>query len=155
VPTEQWADYLAGGSPPGWGAERIHVAIDRWTGGAAAEQLFTVQETTGVRWPPLAVEVDLQFLATALPAERERRAALVLLGLAVAALVEGTVGLGGGTTRGLGEIEVTGLDVDAPGWLPRWSGVPGAEPGQRWWQWLAQAAPDGGWVGALSRAEVG
>jgi CRISPR/Cas system CSM-associated protein Csm3 (group 7 of RAMP superfamily) len=148
VPAERWADYLAGaGGPPGWGAERTHVAIDRWTGGAAAEQLFTVQETSGVRWPPLAIEIDL----AALPEGPERRAAVVLLGLAVAVLVEGTAGLGGRTTRGLGEIEVTGLDVDAPPEFPDWSTLPGAELHQRWWQWLAQVAPEGDWVSALSR----
>jgi hypothetical protein len=76
---------------------------------------------------------------------------VVLLGLAVAVLVEGTAGLGGRTTRGLGEIEVTGLDVDAPPEFPDWSTLPGAELHQRWWQWLAQVAPEGDWVSALSR----
>ncbi|MGH8920104.1 MAG: RAMP superfamily CRISPR-associated protein, partial [Actinomycetes bacterium] len=150
VPAEQWAGYLAGApSPPGWGAERTHVAIDRWTGGAADQQLFTVQETSGVRWPQLGVEIDLAFLAEALPEEDQRRSAVVLLGLAVAALVDGTAGLGGGTTRGLGEIEVTSLDVDAPSGFPDWSATPGADLAQRWWHWLAEVAPAGGWVAAL------
>jgi CRISPR/Cas system CSM-associated protein Csm3 (group 7 of RAMP superfamily) len=155
VPTEQWAGYLAGaGSPPAWGSERTHVAIDRWTGGAADQQLFTVQETTGVRWPALAVELDLGFLGLTLP-ERQRRAAVVLLGLAVAALIEGTAGLGGGTTRGLGEIEVTSLDVDTTSGFPDWSATSGADLAGRWWQWLAETAPDGGWVAALPpRKEV-
>lgn len=151
VPTEQWADYLAGASNElAWGAERTHVAIDRWTGGAADQQLFTVQETSGVRWPPLTVELDLPFLAGALPEEHQRRAAVVLLGLAVAALIEGTAGLGGGTTRGLGELVVTSLDVDAPkNSLPDWSAVPDTGLAARWWSWLGQVAPDGGWVAAL------
>jgi hypothetical protein len=148
VPAELWADYLAGaGGQPEWGIERTHVAIDRWTGGAADQQLFTVQETAGVRWPPLAVEVDL----AALPGGPARRAMVVLLGLAVAALVEGTVGLGGRMTRGLGEITVTALEVDAPGEeFPDWSATPGTDLTQRWWHWLAQVAPEGDWVSALS-----
>lgn len=150
VPPEQWACYLAGaGGEPAWGAERTHVAIDRWTGGAAEQQLFTVQETSGVRWPPLAVELDMDFLAGALPEEHQRLAAVVLLGLAVAALVEGTAGLGGGTTRGLGEIDITSLDVHAPSGFPAWSAMPGADLAARWWHWLAEVAPERGWVAAL------
>ncbi|MGH4014478.1 MAG: RAMP superfamily CRISPR-associated protein [Pseudonocardiaceae bacterium] len=155
VPAGQWAGYLAGaGDAPAWGAERTHVAIDRWTGGAAEQQLFTVQETSGVRWPPLAIELDLDFLAGALP-EQQRRAAVVLLGLAVAALIEGTAGLGGRTTRGLGEITVTSLDVDAPHGLPGWSADPDADLATLWWRWLAEVAPDGGWVGALPPRQEG
>lgn len=150
VPGEQWSGYLAGaGEAPAWSAERAHVAIDRWTGGAADQQLFTVQETSGVRWPPLAVEIDLDFLAGALPEEHRRRAAVVLLGLAVAALIEGTTGLGGRTTRGLGEITITSLDVDVPPGLPAWPADPDTDLAARWWRWLAEVAPDGGWVDAL------
>ncbi|WP_041253764.1 RAMP superfamily CRISPR-associated protein [Frankia sp. EAN1pec] len=184
IDPQAWADHLAGqpstadgdtaepdGGRPGWDRVRTHVAIDRWTGGTADQQLFTVQELAGVRWPALRLEVDLPALHRALarPAAEDRdaaagdddgshrdrvRAALVLLGCALGVLLDGDTGFGHGTTRGLGEVEVTGLRVRMPadGDLPGCPDLSGANPDElreMWWMWLDDLAPRQGWVPAL------
>ncbi len=169
IDAEVWADYLAGhadagigeggvGGPAAWDRTRAHVAVDRWTGGAADQLLFTVQELAGLRWPPIRLEVDTSVLEGALAGDdRWVRAALVLLGCALGVLLDGDVGVGHGTGRGLGEVEVTGLRVR----LPEGRGLPefpdssdgdADELRELWWMWLADLAPDGGWVRFLRPA---
>jgi CRISPR/Cas system CSM-associated protein Csm3 (group 7 of RAMP superfamily) len=114
-----------------WSRERTHVAIDRWTGGASEGRLFTVDETQGVTWSDLEIELDLHIVPKEL-----WRAAVLLLGVAVGQLHDGGIGFGHGTTRGLGEIEVTGTQVTTPDGIPPYSG-------QGWWAWLREVA-DGG-----------
>lgn len=132
VPEQDWLGYL-GGKPTsaGWARERTHVAIDRWTGGAAESRLFTVQETEGVAWAPIRLELDPHRLA-AVPAGH-RKAAVLMLGVAVGLLQDGWVGVGHGTTRGLGEIMVTGVQlIGGPA-----CGVPDFT-GTDWWEWLRE-----------------
>lgn len=90
-----------------------------------------------------------------LPDPADQRAALVLLGTAVATLAEGDAGLGHGTTRGLGEIEITDIDVRVSGCpgLPPWppDSETGSHPVGRWWAWLRHLDPAGGWVRALRK----
>jgi len=135
LPAADWRDYLIGErKPTDWLAgERTHVAIDRWTGGAADARLFTVQETVGVQWPPLVLELDSAWITPGrLPA------AVVLLGLAVAQLLDGQVGLGHGTTRGLGEIVIDRVEVRGADRL----GLPAYHTGDDWWAWLREVAGD-------------
>ena len=61
--------------------------MDRRGGGAAELRLFTVEETTGVRWPALQLELDLDRVD-----DERRRAAVVLLGVTIALLLEGQLG---------------------------------------------------------------
>jgi len=131
VGDDAWRRYLEGQPlTAGWSHERTHVAIDRWTGGAAESRLFTVQETAGVRWQPLRLELDARRLAQ-VPEER-RLGAVLLLGVAVGLLRDGLAGVGHGTTRGLGEIEVTGIAVHG---AVQWGVSPYPEGGD-WWAWL-------------------
>lgn len=134
VPVDAWEAYLAGTARPttAWTREREHVSLDRWSGGAATGRLFTVQETRDLRWGPLRLELDPDRLDRADP--RQRRAAVVLLGVAVALLAEGHAGFGHGTTRGLGDVTVDA--VTAVG-LSRWD-LPA--PGPDLWAWLEATA---------------
>jgi CRISPR/Cas system CSM-associated protein Csm3 (group 7 of RAMP superfamily) len=115
-----------------WSRDRTHVGIDRWTGGASDGRLFTVAETQGVTWEDLDIELDLSRVG-----HDQRRAAVLICGIAIGQLVDGTIGFGRGTTRGLGEVEVTRLKVSVPGDLPAYS------RDQTWWSWLREVAGEG------------
>ena len=134
--------------------EVTHNAIDRWTGGVIDGGLFTEAVYLGTEWEPITIEIDLRQLLNNIEAEKgpeakrgpadaaeaehssvEREqpkpthadyahAAYVLLGLVLAELSAGTLPLGSRSTRGLGQvvvstIEVEGADrdgVDLPSW---------------------------------------
>lgn len=87
-----------------------HVAIDRWTGGAAEHLLFSVLEPHGVAWNPIRLEVDL----TRLGAYRD--SALALLMIVLRDLKARRVPLGGMVTRGFGDIEVRSVDFTGGPW---------------------------------------
>lgn len=90
-----------------------HVAIDRWTGGAAEGQLFSVLEphiAGSAGWSPLRLGIALDRLASA-----DRVSALVLLLLLLRDLRAGRLPIGFGTNRGLGEIEITGIELVGTG----------------------------------------
>lgn len=100
-----------------------HNAIDRWTGGAINGGLFFEIVYPHAQWNDIIIEVDpAQLLrnvrtdcaGTGLSEEAAKghaRASWCLLGLALAELSAGTLPLGGKTTRGLGQVEVTGISV--------------------------------------------
>lgn len=118
--------------------EVTHNAIDRWTGGVIDGGLFTEAVYLGTHWEPITIDIDLRQLLNNIKAEkgtedREQskpthadyaHAAYVLLGLVLAELSAGTLPLGSRSTRGLGQvvittIEVEGADrkgVDLPSW---------------------------------------
>lgn len=118
--------------------EVTHNAIDRWTGGVIDGGLFTEAVYLGTKWEPIRIDIDLRQLLNNIEAEkgpedREQskpshadyaHAAYVLLGLVLAELSAGTLPLGSRSTRGLGQvvvstIEVEGADregVDLPSW---------------------------------------
>ncbi len=100
---------IAEGKAPGWRAAH-HVAIDRWTGGAAEGLLFSVLEPQGVTWRPLVLELDL----TRLDPE-ETLAALSLLLLVLDDLAAGRLPLGFAGNRGMGAIAVRGIDLEDDG----------------------------------------
>ncbi|HLH71458.1 MAG TPA: RAMP superfamily CRISPR-associated protein [Candidatus Dormibacteraeota bacterium] len=88
----------------------IHVAIDRWTGGAAEERLFSLLEPHGVGWGPIEIVVHLERL----PAELHRPA-LALLLLVLDDLARGELPLGFATNRGLGDLEVETMEIEVQG----------------------------------------
>ena len=74
-----------------------HVAIDRWTGGAAENLLFSVLEPAGLEWEDLTLAVDTRRC-------RDDPLALPLLLLLLRDLNDGWVQFGFGGTRGRGSI---------------------------------------------------
>ena len=121
--------------------EVTHNAIDRWTGGVVDGGLFTEAVYLGTHWEPITIDIDLRRLlknietekrpeATGNPANANEaengsgngkqskatdtdyaHAAFVLLGLALAELSAGTLPLGSRSTRGLGQVVVSSIDI--------------------------------------------
>jgi len=121
--------------------EVTHNAIDRWTGGVIDGGLFTEAVYLGTHWEPIKIDIDLRQLLNNIEAEKgpeakrepadaneaedssvEREqpkpthtdyahAAYVLLGLVLAELSAGTLPLGSRSTRGLGQVVVSSIDV--------------------------------------------
>ena len=116
-----------------------HVAVDRWTGGAADGLLFRVAEPHGFRFEPLQLRLDHHRLPGPV-----RDAATMLLLLTVRELAARRIPLGAGTHRGLGDLTVTrvrvrgaGLDLDGPDLdLTRCAAL-----GDAWRTWIS---PNGG-----------
>ena len=106
--------------------EVTHNAIDRWTGGVIDGGLFTEAVYLGTHWEPITIDIDLRQLLNNIKAEkgpedREQskpthadyaHAAYVLLGLVLAELSAGTLPLGSRSTRGLGRVVVTTIEVE-------------------------------------------
>jgi len=140
---------------PGKCIEVTHNAIDRWTGGVIDGGLFTEAVYLGTHWEPITIDINLRQLLNNIEAEkgpeddgktvgadqtgigsedREQskpthadyaHAAYVLLGLVLAELSAGTLPLGSRSTRGLGQVVVTTIEVegadrkgvDLPSWI--------------------------------------
>ena len=82
-----------------------HVALDRWTGAAADKMLYTVLEPTSGQWSGLKLELDEKRLGERyLPA-------LALLLHTLQSLHSGDIGLGWGTYRGHGTIQITSISI--------------------------------------------
>ena len=110
---------------PGKCIEVTHNAIDRWTGGVIDGGLFTEAVYLGTHWEPITIDIDLRQLLNNIEAEkgpedREQskpthadyaHAAYVLLGLVLAELSAGTLPLGSRSTRGLGQVVVSSIDI--------------------------------------------
>ena len=90
-----------------------HVAIDRWTGGAAENLLFSVLEPASIQWQDLALEVDTRRC-------RDDELALPLLLLLLRDLNDGWVQLGFGGTRGRGSIAGVTVSFAGAGLPPPW-----------------------------------
>ncbi|WP_405526731.1 RAMP superfamily CRISPR-associated protein [Streptomyces canus] len=125
------------GTPPGDGAsalERLrehgleradHVAIDRWTGGAAEGLLYSVLEPHGLSWQPITLTLDLRRLTSAPTADAvQADAALALLLLVLRDLKAGRLPLGGATNRGMGDVAVEQILLTFPEDEPGHSGEP-------------------------------
>ena len=121
--------------------EVTHNAIDRWTGGVIDGGLFTEAVYLGTEWEPIQIDIDLRRLLKNIKAEKPledkgnpantneaengsdngkqskatdadyAHASYVLLGLALAALAAGTLPLGSRSTRGLGQVVVSSIDI--------------------------------------------
>ena len=119
--------------------EVTHNAIDRWTGGVIDGGLFTEAVYLGTHWEPITIDINLRQLLNNIEAEkgpedREQskpthadyaHAAYVLLGLVLAEMSAGTLPLGSRSTRGLGQVVVTTIEVEGADRkgvdLPSWS----------------------------------
>lgn len=82
-----------------------HVALDRWTGAAADKMLYTVLEPTSGQWSGLRLELDEKRLG-----ERYLPAIALLLHT-LQSLHSGDIGLGWGTYRGHGTIQITSISI--------------------------------------------
>ena len=122
--------------------EVTHNAIDRWTGGVIDGGLFTEAVYLGTHWEPITIDIDLRQLLNNIEAEKGpeddgktvgadqtgigsedseqskpthadyAHAAYVLLGLVLAELSAGTLPLGSRSTRGLGQVVVSTIEVE-------------------------------------------
>ena len=100
-----------------------HNAIDRWTGGVVEGLLFNEVTYPHATWNDIVIEVDTARLLQNVKTESGigglsldeclpfARASWCLLCIALAELSAGTLPLGGRTTRGHGQVEVTSLRV--------------------------------------------
>ena len=100
-----------------------HNAIDRWTGGVVEGLLFDEVIYPHATWNDIVIEVDTARLLQNVKTDSGigglsldecipfARASWCLLCIALAELSAGTLPLGGKTTRGLGQVEVTSLSV--------------------------------------------
>ncbi|MUN41081.1 RAMP superfamily CRISPR-associated protein [Actinomadura litoris] len=129
VPSEVW-DVVVNGAPDPDDAKDLppsirdalaargldqadHVAIDRWTGGAADHLLFSVLEPHGVDWEPIRLTVDLTRLGG------HRNVALALLLLVLRDLEQRRVPLGGMVNRGFGDVAIESIEFSGNGWTSR------------------------------------
>lgn len=100
-----------------------HNAIDRWTGGVVEGLLFEEVTYPHATWNDIVIEVDTARLLQNVKTESGigglsldeclpfARASWCLLCIALAELSAGTLPLGGRTTRGHGQVEVTSLSL--------------------------------------------
>ena len=102
-----------------------HNAIDRWTGGVVKGLLFNEVTYPHATWNDIVIEVDTARLLQNVETDSGiggfsldeclpfARASWCLLCIALAELSAGTLPLGGRTTRGHGQVEVTSLSVSS------------------------------------------
>lgn len=102
-----------------------HNAIDRWTGGVVEGLLFNEVTYPHATWNDIVIEVDTARLLQNVKTDSGiggfsldeclpfARASWCLLCIALAELSAGTLPLGGRTTRGHGQVEVTSLSVSS------------------------------------------
>lgn len=107
-----------------------HNAIDRWTGGVVEGLLFNEVTYPHATWNDIVIEVDTVRLLQNVKTESGigglslddcvpfARASWCLLCIALAELSAGTLPLGGRTTRGHGQVEISGISMsDADGMI--------------------------------------
>jgi CRISPR/Cas system CSM-associated protein Csm3 (group 7 of RAMP superfamily) len=103
-----------------------HVAIDRWTGGAADHRLFSVLDPAArTGWEPIQLTLDVGRLTRARNRGDSPSLALPLLLLVLRDLTDGWLSLGYGGTRGRGQIEVQDVRFAGAGLDARWQALAG------------------------------
>ncbi|WP_170861273.1 RAMP superfamily CRISPR-associated protein [Geitlerinema sp. PCC 9228] len=90
--------------------QAYHVAVDRWTGGAADGFLYSNLEPFNVQWEPICLTVNFNRLSCCF-FEEEKDAAIALFLLTLRDLYRGSIPLGYGVNRGLGSIEVRSISL--------------------------------------------
>lgn len=88
----------------------MHVAVDRWTGGAADGMLYSVLEPIGVIWQPIGLHLDLARLTTY--NSELVKPAIALLLLVLRDLANRKIPIGYGTNRGMGTITVSQIKLE-------------------------------------------
>ena len=91
----------------------MHVAIDRWTGGAADSMLYSVLEPIGVSWEPIGLSLDADRLCKYHP--QAVKPAIALLLLVLRDFAHRKIPIGYGTNRGMGTVEVTAMTSHGKG----------------------------------------
>lgn len=106
--------------------QAFHVAIDRWTGGAADGALYSVLEPMGVSWEPMHLTLNLNRLdkkEVQNDHEKEPKSdgiflpRLALMFLVFRDLMQQRIPIGFGTNRGMGVIEVEKISIQGKGEL--------------------------------------
>lgn len=95
----------------------MHVAVDRWTGGAADGMLYSVLEPIGVTWEPIGLHLDILRLKKLDeagkqkdPAYRDKlKPAISLLLLVLRDFANRKIPIGYGTNRGMGTVAVKAM----------------------------------------------
>lgn len=87
--------------------QAFHVAVDRWTGGAADGFLYSNLEPMGVTWQPINLKLDLHRF------EDKKLVIIALIFLIIRDLANNRIPLGYGTNRGMGSIKITNIIINA------------------------------------------
>ena len=96
-----------------------HVAVDRWTGGAAENFLYTNLEPFNLPWEPIEVTVNFdRFPKEDEDAEQEPLSGVALLLLLLRDMADRRIPLGYGTNRGLGTLTLTKVEFTPKGDVP-------------------------------------
>ncbi|WP_179065284.1 RAMP superfamily CRISPR-associated protein [Nostoc sp. C052] len=90
--------------------QAYHVAIDRWTGGAAENFLYSNLEPFGVKWDEIHLKLSLKRIP-----KNEQLPTLALLLLVLRDLAAGRIPLGYGVNRGMGAIAIDSITIKAQG----------------------------------------
>ncbi len=126
--------------------QAFHVAIDRWTGGAAEHMLYSALEPFNLDWEPIKLTLDLHRIEAP-----QREAVQALLILTLRDLASGRIPLGYGVNRGYGSLKVTEITCQSPALrefhertitFSRQGAIAGidlAPLNQAWQTWLQQA----------------
>ncbi|MEA5619867.1 RAMP superfamily CRISPR-associated protein [Cronbergia sp. UHCC 0137] len=85
--------------------QAFHVAVDRWTGGAADGMLYSNLELMKINWKPIYLTLDIDRISN------NKLPAISLLLLCLRDLVDGRIPLGYGTNRGMGSIKVNSIVI--------------------------------------------
>ncbi|MDI9638261.1 RAMP superfamily CRISPR-associated protein [Geitlerinema splendidum] len=91
----------------------MHVAVDRWTGGAAEGMLYSVLEPIGVSWETIGLYLDLDRLQKY--DSNLIKPAIALLLLVLRDFANRKIPIGYGTNRGMGTVEVTKMMLNGNG----------------------------------------
>jgi len=92
--------------------QAMHVAIDRWTGGAADQMLYSTLEPIGFDWEPIVLELDLS--SKSIP----KYEAIALVLLVLRDMMLSKIPLGYATNRGMGAIAVDSIEITGTGLAP-------------------------------------
>ena len=92
-----------------------HVAVDRWTGGAAENFLYTNLEPFNVPWEPMEWAIDFDRMPIS---ESDSLAGAALLLLLLRDLSNRKIPLGYGTNRGLGTLRIKQVSFEIRGEVP-------------------------------------
>ncbi|MBD2028258.1 RAMP superfamily CRISPR-associated protein [Leptolyngbya sp. FACHB-711] len=90
--------------------QAFHVAVDRWTSGAAEGFLYSNLEPFGLKWDAISLTLNLNRIPL-----NEQAPAIALLLITLRDLAAGRIPLGYGVNRGMGAIQVTQVNLQGKG----------------------------------------